>query len=130
VRGEHLLDRSEGLATELARDGVGARRVGIDDSNQTHAAGLLKLLIDAGVIAPEGANADDGDVDGEIFGQISAPRYEVTSCESRGVTAGPQGLKPASFLVLGGTAEAVPFPKSLMRLFQYRAIVARNGLKL
>jgi hypothetical protein len=23
---------------------------------------------------------------------------------------GPQGLKPASFLALGGTAEAVPFP--------------------
>src|SRR4051794_1607385 len=26
--------------------------------------------------------------------------------------ASPRGLKPASLLVLGGTAEAVPFPKS------------------
>jgi hypothetical protein len=27
----------------------------------------------------------------------------------------PQGLKPASLLALGGTAEAVPFPKRFMR---------------
>jgi hypothetical protein len=26
------------------------------------------------------------------------------------MTAGPQGLKPAFLLVLGGTAEVVPFP--------------------
>jgi hypothetical protein len=27
----------------------------------------------------------------------------------------PQGLKPAYLLALGGTAEAVPFPKCFMR---------------
>jgi len=27
----------------------------------------------------------------------------------------PQGLKPASLVALGGTAEAVPFPKTFVR---------------
>jgi hypothetical protein len=32
-----------------------------------------------------------------------------------GKLPGPQGLKPASLLAPGGTAEAVPFPKSFVR---------------
>ncbi|SPF48895.1 hypothetical protein SBA1_90031 [Candidatus Sulfotelmatobacter kueseliae] len=34
---------------------------------------------------------------------------------ARGNRRLPQGLKPASWLALGGTAEAVPFPKPFMR---------------
>ena len=29
---------------------------------------------------------------------------------------GPQGLKPASFLALGGTTEAVPFPRTIYEI--------------
>jgi hypothetical protein len=39
----------------------------------------------------------------------------------------PQGLKPASFRVLNGTAEAVPYPKPLMCQFYTSALHAKKG---
>jgi hypothetical protein len=41
VRGEHLLNRAEGFAAELAGDGVGAWGIGIDYAYQADVAGLL-----------------------------------------------------------------------------------------
>jgi hypothetical protein len=64
VRGEHLLDRTKSLAVKLASGFVGARGIGIDYAHQAHVAGKRKLAIDAGVIASEGADADDRDIDG------------------------------------------------------------------
>jgi hypothetical protein len=56
-----LLYRTEGFAAELARDSVGAAKIGIDHPQQTHAlALLLEFLIDAGVIAPKNPHAYDG----------------------------------------------------------------------
>ena len=73
VGGEHLLQRAERLAAELAGDGIGAGRIGIDYSHQAHAVRLLQLAINAGVIASERARADDRDIDGEFAAQMLAP---------------------------------------------------------
>jgi hypothetical protein len=88
VSGQELGDGAEGFAVELAGNGVGAGCIGIDDADQTDAAGLMELTIDAGVIASEGADADDGDVDGvwlawRLLGQGIAPKVRITSyCRS------------------------------------------------
>ena len=70
VRGDQLLDRAEGAAAEFAGDGVGARHVGIHHAHQADRLALLRqLVIDAGVVASEGAHADHGDVD-EVVRQL------------------------------------------------------------
>jgi hypothetical protein len=78
VSAKHLLDRTESAAIRIPRNCVGPFGIGIHDSDQPHKSGFLQLLIDPGVIAPEGSDSDDGDVDGRgwirrIFVQISAP---------------------------------------------------------
>ena len=72
VRSEKLFDRSEAAAMEFTGNGVGTNGVGIDYSHQADCrVRLRELVIDAGVVAPEGADADDRDLD-EIVRQISA----------------------------------------------------------
>src|SRR5215475_1357660 len=64
VRGEELIERSEGAAVEFAGDGVGARDVAIDHAEQAERlALLLEFLVDAGVVASEGADPYHRDVD-------------------------------------------------------------------
>ena len=44
-------------------DGFGASEIGIDDGGELDGRILLaQFAVDAGVIAPEGARSDDGDV--------------------------------------------------------------------
>src|ERR1700690_605584 len=48
-----------------------------------------------------------------------------SSCGRRGF---PQGIKPSSLLVVGGTAEAVPFPKRFIRIAsQNNSRTSRSG---
>jgi len=75
VRGEHLVDGAKGLAAEFARDGVGTRGIGIDDSDETHFAGLLQRVIEASVVASERADTDDGYIE-----QRKAPRKITGYC--------------------------------------------------
>ena len=65
VGGDKLLEGSEGAATELAPDGIGARDVAVDDTQEPHGlALLLKLFVDAGMVAAKGPYADHGYVNG------------------------------------------------------------------
>jgi hypothetical protein len=74
VRGQHLLDRSEGLAAKFTGDRIGARCVGIDNTNQANLTRLLQLLIDASVIAAKGADADDSYIDRGWLAQRLTPK--------------------------------------------------------
>jgi hypothetical protein len=57
VRGQHLLHRTERVAAELTRDGVGAVKIGIDHARQANRFALLfELLVDAGVVASKDAH--------------------------------------------------------------------------
>jgi hypothetical protein len=69
MRGQHLVDRAEGPATEFTGDGVSARRVGIHHADQPHLPGLLQLVVHAGMIAPEGSHPDDCDINGKVVAQ-------------------------------------------------------------
>jgi len=73
VRGQHLVDRAERFAAELGSNRVGPMRIRIDHAHQPHAACLLQLLIDTGMIAPEGAHANDRNIDGKVLAQMKAP---------------------------------------------------------
>src|ERR1039458_6684900 len=53
--------------------------------------------------------------------RLASTRTGLIDNSPRG-SSGPQGLKPASLLALGGTAEAVPIPKPFMR-----AVLVLNG---
>ncbi len=70
MRGQHLVDRAEGPATELTGDGVRARGVGIHHADQSHLPGLLQLVVHAGMIAPEGSHANDRNIDGCFVTQM------------------------------------------------------------
>jgi hypothetical protein len=62
MRGEHLLDRTEGAAAELARNGIGPVKIRVDHAHQPNRFALLfQLLINSGVIASEDAHPDDCD---------------------------------------------------------------------
>jgi hypothetical protein len=74
VRRQHLLDRAEGFAAELGGHRVGPRRIGIDHADESHATRFLQLLVDARVIAPEGAHANDRNIDREFLAQAKAPQ--------------------------------------------------------
>ena len=64
VRGHQLLDRSKGAAAEFPGHSIGPRHVGVHHSHQADRFALLRqLVIDAGVVAPEGTHSDDRDVD-------------------------------------------------------------------
>ena len=64
VGGDQLHDRAERLASEFARDSIGAASVGIDDSQQPYRFSLLfQFLVDPGMISSKDAHAHyrDGD---------------------------------------------------------------------
>jgi len=73
VRGEHLLDRAKGFAVKFASGLVGARCIGIDHAHKAHLAGEFELAINAGMVASEGADADNCDIDGWLAAQKIAP---------------------------------------------------------
>jgi hypothetical protein len=79
VGGEHLVDRTEGATAKFAGDRVGASGVGIDNSDESNFARLLKCVIDASVIASEGADADDGYIDRGVT-QMKAPTKITGYC--------------------------------------------------
>ena len=66
-----LLDRTESAAAEFASNGIGPRRVCINDSHQADGfALLLQLVVDAGMVVSEGAHADHGYVNKVVGSQI------------------------------------------------------------
>ena len=59
---QELFDRAVAPAAELTGYGVSPHRVRIDDAKQMNGKSILfELAVHAGVVAPEGANANDGD---------------------------------------------------------------------
>ena len=63
-----LLDRREGAAAKLGSGGLRPRELRIDHPCQAHRLALLgELVVDPGVIAPEGAGAGYDDVDEVIW---------------------------------------------------------------
>src|SRR5438094_4434374 len=63
VRSSELLDGSEATTAELAGDGISASKVSIHHADQAHRLTLLrKLLVNAGMIAPERTYTDDRNV--------------------------------------------------------------------
>ena len=57
------MDGTERAATKVARNRVGAVKVGIYYADQAYRFALFgEFLIDTGVIAPEGAHADYGGI--------------------------------------------------------------------
>lgn len=75
MRGQHLRDRSEGAAAKFARNRVSPVQIGIDHANQSNRLTMLfEFFIDAGVIAPEDAYANDGNRNGFTRGQRAFSR--------------------------------------------------------
>jgi hypothetical protein len=73
VCGSELLDGTEGATSEFPGGGVGSGQVRIDDPHQADRFALLcQLVIDAGVVASEGANADYGYVNDVVSSQVRA----------------------------------------------------------
>jgi hypothetical protein len=63
VRGHQLLDRPESAATKFGGDSVGAGHIRIHNSHQAYSLSLPgQLVIDAGVVASEGAHAHHGNI--------------------------------------------------------------------
>ncbi len=59
VRGEHLLDRAEGPAAELACNRICSIELGIDHPHQPHRLTLLfEFFVNAGVVAPKNTHAN------------------------------------------------------------------------
>jgi hypothetical protein len=59
-----LLNRSKTAAPELLRYSVGCRDIGINHSNQANSLAVFsELVIDAGMIAPKGSDADHSNID-------------------------------------------------------------------
>ena len=78
VGGDELLDGTESAATEFAGDGVGARQVWIDHPHQADGFALLRqLVIDAGMVASEGAHADHGYVNDVVGSQVPCSRARL-----------------------------------------------------
>ncbi len=74
VGGNQLLDRSESAAAEFAGDSVGAGHVGIHNPHQADRFALLRqLVIDAGVVASEGAHADHSHVNNVVVQFLNSP---------------------------------------------------------
>jgi hypothetical protein len=70
VRSQHLVHRSETLATKLAGHGVRSAYIGIDHSQQAHRFALLfEFLVNSGMIAPKDANAYHSDGNRAFRGQ-------------------------------------------------------------
>jgi hypothetical protein len=65
--GNELVDRSKRAAAEFSGDRLPADGIFIGDALEPNGTGLArKLVIDAGVVASEGAYANDGDGDGMV----------------------------------------------------------------
>ena len=77
IAGEQLLDGAEGARAILAGEGIGASRFSVHDRGQLDRLTLLReLVVNAGMVASEGAHADDGDVNWVVSGQWSVPRWQ------------------------------------------------------
>ena len=84
VRRDELLNASETAAAKLARRCVGPRDIGIDHPDQPHIVSFLrKLVIDAGMVAPEGAYANDGNIDRFCGYQVSGPRFQGSNAQRK-----------------------------------------------
>lgn len=71
MSGHQLLDRSKSSATEFGGNGIGPSHIRIGHSHQPDGFALLRqLVIDAGVIAPKSAGADNRDVN-KAIGQLA-----------------------------------------------------------
>jgi len=65
VGGEELINGTEGPAAKVARNRVGAVKVGIYNPDEANGAALLsEFLIDADMIPPERAHAYYGGING------------------------------------------------------------------
>jgi len=74
VPGGELFDGTESTAAEFPGNAVRPRRVCVDNSHQADGLALLgQLVINAGVIASEGAHANHGHVNEVVSAQISVP---------------------------------------------------------
>lgn len=72
------MHRPERLALELARHGIRAIGVRVDDSQEPYGLSLqLKFFIDAGVIASKDAYTDDGDGNRIVRSQKT---FSMASC--------------------------------------------------
>ena len=77
VGGHQLFDGSESAAAEFAGDGVGAGHVRIHHAHQADRFPLLRqLVIDAGVVASEGAHADHSHVNKVVGQSFNSPGSE------------------------------------------------------
>ena len=81
LSGNQLLDRSKTSAAKFLCRRIGAWDVRIDHADQLDGHSLFRqLLVHAGVIAPEGAYANDGNGNGIVRAQVPP------ALESRAVT--------------------------------------------
>ena len=71
MRSYKLFDRTKSSTPEFASRSIGSRRIRIHNANQLDGHSFFgQLLIDPGVIAPEGAHANGGDVDDVFRSQL------------------------------------------------------------
>jgi hypothetical protein len=69
-----LLDGTKAATAEFLGDFVGDLWIRVNYSDQAHRLAFVgKLLVDARMVAPEGARADYGDIDQILFVQCSLP---------------------------------------------------------
>src|SRR5580658_6063849 len=81
MRGEHLMHRTEALASELAGHGVSPVQVRVDHSEQPHRFTLLfEFLVNSGMIASKNAHAHDGDGNRTLGWQ---EKFSMASCRKR-----------------------------------------------
>lgn len=79
MRGGELLNGTKTAAAKFARDRLCARRVGVNYSNQPYWRTLLgKLMVNASMVAAEGAYANYRDVNKVIGCQESVPSWMKT----------------------------------------------------
>jgi hypothetical protein len=86
---QHFADRAEGARAELLGDGLGASGVGVHDGDQFDGlAALVQFVVNASVVAAEGASADDSDCELASFWHARGDclRYEVNSPRRHGDT--------------------------------------------
>jgi hypothetical protein len=74
VGGNQLVNRSESAAAEFAGDSVGAGHVRIHNPHQADRFTLLcQLVIDAGMVASEGAHTDHSHVNKVVVQFLNSP---------------------------------------------------------
>src|SRR4029077_7480033 len=104
VGGDELFEGTECAATELARHRIGACDVTVYYSQQADwFALLLKLLVDTGVVAAEGAHADYGDIHNAVrtqkgFSTAGCRRVPIVSAM---VTSRILGFRGSTLLQTG-----------------------------